>query len=51
VNEKGQVAGVISGVPGWGEFDSPLDACQDVKRGNVYVSEYGKHVITLLRKK
>lgn len=51
LDEKGQVTSVISGVPGWGEFDSPLDACQDTKRGNVYVSEYGKHELTLLRKK
>lgn len=51
IDDKGEVSGVIANVPGWGDLQNPLDACQDAKRGNVYVSEYGKHAITLLRQK
>ncbi|HEX8322940.1 MAG TPA: Ig-like domain-containing protein [Tepidisphaeraceae bacterium] len=51
IDEKGNVAGVIANVPGWGNLQNPLDVCQDPVRGNLYVSEYGKHAITLLRRK
>lgn len=51
LNKKGDVAGVITGVPGWDELENPLDVCQDASRGNLYVSEYGKHAVTLLRRK
>ncbi|MGC4032487.1 MAG: Ig-like domain-containing protein [Tepidisphaeraceae bacterium] len=51
VDAAGNIAGVIPHVAGWENLQNPLDVCQDQKTGNLYVSEYGKHAVTLLRKK
>ncbi len=48
-DEKGNVNQVIDGVEGWENLENPLDVCEDRSTGNIYVSEYGKHAITLLR--
>jgi glucose/arabinose dehydrogenase len=50
-DEKGDVAEVIDGVEGWENLQNPLDVCEDRATGNLYVSEYGRHAITLLRRK
>jgi glucose/arabinose dehydrogenase len=50
-DENGDVAEVIDGVEGWENLQNPLDVCEDPLTGNLYVSEYGRHAITLLRLK
>ena len=48
---QGNVAKVLGPLPGCGDLQNPLDVCEDGKTGNLYVSEYGKHAVTLLRRK
>ncbi len=50
-DDKGDVIQVIDGVQGWENLQNPLDVCEDPSSGNLYVSEYGKHAITLLKLK
>ena len=50
LDDAGGVRRVIGNIPGCGDLENPLDLCQDVTRGNLYVSEYGKHAVTLLRR-
>jgi len=48
-DENGDVNSAEIGFPGMGNFQSPLDVTEDVRTGNLYVSEYGAQLLTLLR--
>jgi glucose/arabinose dehydrogenase len=39
----------LTGIPGFTNFNAPLDLVEDRTNGNIYVSEYGGRCITLLR--
>jgi glucose/arabinose dehydrogenase len=49
VNRDGQVDGVHQGIAGFTGLENPLDLVEDTETGAIYVSEYGKQRITLLR--
>jgi len=46
---NGDVATSRIGIPGFTGFQDPLDLVEDVSTGNVYVSDYGRSEIVLLR--
>ncbi len=50
-DDKGDVIQAIDGVEGWEKLENPLDVCEDPATGNLYVSEYGKRALTLIRLK
>ncbi len=45
----GDVTTFKEGIPGFGGFGSPLDLMEDVTTGNIYVSDYGRSEIVLLK--
>ncbi len=49
LNDKGDVASTEVGVPGLTNLNAPLDITEDQTNGDLYVSEYGAHCITLMR--
>ena len=46
---NGDVTTVKVGIPGFTGFTDPLDITEDVRTGNLYVSDFGTQSITLLR--
>ncbi|CAH0999303.1 hypothetical protein LEM8419_00601 [Neolewinella maritima] len=46
---NGDIATVKVGIPGFTGFTDPLDIVEDVRTGNLYVSDFGTQSITLLR--
>ena len=49
VNADGTVDTMLSGFDGMSKFIDPLDLVEDVKTGNLYVSEWGGQRLTLLK--
>ena len=49
LDASGDVSYAESGFPGTTHLQSPLDVTEDLKTGNLYVSEYGAQRIDLLR--
>jgi hypothetical protein len=49
LDEDGDVRSSQIGIAGLGNLDNPLDLAEDPRNGNLYVSEYGRQCITLLR--
>jgi mono/diheme cytochrome c family protein len=47
--ENGDVIGFHESIPGLAHLNSPLDLTEDVRNGNLYVSEFGARTISLLR--
>jgi hypothetical protein len=45
----GAIRSAAVGIPGFGNLVNPLDVTEDVRTGNLYVSEYGAQRLTLLR--
>lgn len=46
---NGDIATYKEGIPGFGGFQDPLDLVEDVNTGNIYVSDYGRSEIVLLK--
>ncbi len=46
---NGDIATAKEGTPGFTGFQDPLDLIEDVTTGNIYVSDYGRSQIVLLR--
>ncbi len=46
---NGDIATFKEGIPGFTGFGDPLDLVEDVTNGNIYVSDYGRSEIVLLR--
>jgi glucose/arabinose dehydrogenase len=49
LDERGEVRAAHVGIPGFMDLANPLDVTEDPRNGNLYVSEYGKQQITLIR--
>jgi hypothetical protein len=49
LTRDGKVAAQVTGVDGLTRFVDPLDLVEDTASGDVYVSEWGGHKLTLLR--
>jgi glucose/arabinose dehydrogenase len=49
VDRSGKADGVREGIAGCGDLNNPLDLCEDLRSGAIYVSEYGAQRLTLLR--
>jgi glucose/arabinose dehydrogenase len=47
----GDITEAVTGIDGFRQFSDPLDLCEDMRNGNLYVAEYGGRLITLLRPK
>jgi glucose/arabinose dehydrogenase len=45
----GEIRSAAVGIPGFGKLANPLDVTEDVRTGNLYVSEYGAQRLVLLR--
>jgi hypothetical protein len=45
----GNIVSAAVGIPGFGGLVNPLDVTEDVRTGNLYVSEYGARRLVLLR--
>jgi hypothetical protein len=45
----GHIQEAITGIDGFLQFIDPLDLVEDPATGNLYVSEYGGHKLTLLK--
>jgi glucose/arabinose dehydrogenase len=45
----GSVAEQLTGIDGFLHFVNPVDLCQDVRNGRIYVAEFGAKRLTLLR--
>ncbi|WP_439481413.1 PKD domain-containing protein [Cyclobacterium plantarum] len=46
---NGDIATVKEGIPGFTGFGDPLDLIEDVNTGNIYVSDYARNEIVLLK--
>ncbi|MGB6150466.1 MAG: malectin domain-containing carbohydrate-binding protein [Pricia sp.] len=46
---NGDIATFKEGIPGFGGFQDPLDLIEDTTTGNIYVSDYGRSEIVLLK--
>ncbi|MEM8929083.1 MAG: PKD domain-containing protein, partial [Bacteroidota bacterium] len=46
---NGDIGTFKVGIPGFGGFQDPLDLVEDVSTGNLYVSDYGRSQIVLLK--
>ncbi len=46
---NGDIDTFKEGIPGFGGFGDPLDLIEDVTTGNIYVSDYGRSEIVLLK--
>ncbi|MDM9632817.1 PKD domain-containing protein, partial [Robiginitalea aurantiaca] len=46
---NGDIGTFKEGIPGFTGFQDPLDLIEDVNTGNIYVSDYGRSQIVLLR--
>ncbi|MDT7827289.1 malectin domain-containing carbohydrate-binding protein [Pricia sp. S334] len=46
---NGDIATFKEGIPGFSGFGDPLDLIEDVSNGNIYVSDYGRSEIVLLK--
>ena len=49
LDEQGNVKAAEAGIAGFTGFTNPLDLAEDTRTGCIYVTEYGKRCITLLR--
>jgi glucose/arabinose dehydrogenase len=48
-NATGEIRSAAVGIAGFGNLVNPLDVTEDVRTGNLYVSEYGAQRLVLLR--
>jgi hypothetical protein len=46
---NGSIVQAITGIDGFTQFIDPLDLVEDTNTGNLYVSEFGGHKLTLLK--
>ncbi|KKN33915.1 hypothetical protein LCGC14_0798950, partial [marine sediment metagenome] len=46
---NGDISTFKEGIPGFGGFQDPLDLIEDVNTGNIYVSDYARSEIVLLK--
>ena len=51
LDKAGRVDQLLTGIDGMSKFIDPLDLVEDLKTGNLYVSEWGGQCLTLLRPK
>lgn len=49
VGPDGEIDEAIAGIDGFMRLHDPLDIAEDVRTGNLYVSEFGRKCVTLLR--
>jgi hypothetical protein len=49
LDEQGNVNSAQAGIPGFTGMTNPLDLAEDPRTGSLYVAEYGRRCITLLR--